>query len=103
MSLSLSATKIRELLSTLDERLIEEPCDHTYRICQRWAKDASIVWVDLLDVFEELGFFCDCEVAMNLEEEGLVVDNKDCKTPAANRWLLPPDFVPTETTASKIL
>ncbi len=59
------------------------------------------IWQDSLD---QASLFCDCEIVLNLDEEQCLLLNQDnLVAPSENRWLLPPNFLPTITKVEKML
>ena len=97
MALILRQSDAVELVEFVDAELESSPCDHTLRLTERWAAGRKVDWDDLLDVLEENGCFCDCEVVLNLP------DDRDIELPPGRRredqrnaWLLPPGFEVTE-------
>jgi len=87
---SLSRHQVEALCSFVDSRITIDDCDHTHRFTREWAATAGVDWDDLLDLLEEYGGYCDCEVVMNLPEDGDRT-TKAIKAPVANGdlWRLP--------------
>lgn len=72
-------------------------CDHSHRFTRQWAEAESIDWDDLLDVLEENGGHCDCEVLLNLPDDvDLVLHSKPLASQVDNPWVLPPGFFCSE-------
>lgn len=67
--LKLSRGSVESLCSFVDELVRSQGCDHTHRFSREWAATAAIGWDDLLDLLEQNGGYCDCEVVLNLPEE----------------------------------
>lgn len=93
MSLTLDAACVENLIAFVDRRVRSDGCDHTLRFTEEWARQESIDWHDLLDILEENGGFCDCEVVLNLPD-GAELQSPPAPKPAErpNAWLLPPAF-----------
>ncbi|WP_013627098.1 DUF2695 domain-containing protein [Rubinisphaera brasiliensis] len=104
MDVVLNANQVTGLVRRVDDEVRASGCDHTHRFTAEWARERSIAWDDLLDALEQNGAFCDCEVALNLEEDRpLSVETHALAVEGSNRWLLPPSFTPSVTVVSKIL
>lgn len=93
MSLTLDASRVENLILFVDRYVRRDGCDHTLRFAEEWARQESVDWHDLLDILEDNGGYCDCEVVLNLP------DGRDLQGPPApkpaertNLWLLPPAF-----------
>lgn len=100
----LSPQQVAHLIDHVDEYVQSEGCDHTTRFASRWAEENHVPWQDLQNTFDQESLFCDCEIALNLDEERPLVLNQDkLVVPSENRWLLPPNFQPTITKVEKIL
>ncbi len=69
--LTIDQDQLEQLLDYVDERLGEQPCDHTARHAQRWAQSHRIEWETLAEGLQEFGGYCDCEIVMNVEPEAI--------------------------------
>lgn len=69
--LTIDQDQLEQLLDYVDERLGEQPCDHTARHAQRWAQSHRIEWETLAEGLLEFGGYCDCEIVMNVEPEAI--------------------------------
>ena len=67
--LTLDRPALDRLLDHLDERL-SEPCDHTLRFTEEWARGESRDWPALEAALADAGGGCDCEVLANVDPEG---------------------------------
>jgi len=43
-------------------------CDHSLRYTAQWLREQHKAVADNLEMLEELGAYCDCEVLLNIEE-----------------------------------
>jgi hypothetical protein len=93
MSLTLDASRVENLISFVDRHVRSDGCDRTHRFTAEWARQESVDWNDLLDILEENGGYCDCEVVLNLPD-GTDLQSPPMPKPAgrSNAWLLPPAF-----------
>lgn len=69
--LTIDQDQLEQLLDYVDERLGEQPCDHTARHAHRWAQSHRIEWETLAEGLQEFGGYCDCEIVMNVEPEAI--------------------------------
>ena len=89
----LSRQEVDSLCSFVDERIRQQGCDHTHRFSREWAALKSFGWDELLDLLEQYGGHCDCEVFLNLPEEIEVEWVETATEPARpNLWRLPVNF-----------
>ena len=67
----LTADQVYELFQFLDFHLRDEGCDHTRRFTQEWlaANVDPSLHEDILIEMEDMGGFCDCEIALNCYED----------------------------------
>jgi len=65
----LAQNQADNLVNYVESNLNKKACDHSYKHSLKWAKKNKINKNDFIDVLEENGCFCDCEVIMNLPEE----------------------------------
>ncbi len=82
----LTENKINELCIFIESKAENIGCDHSLKFTFEWAERNGVNKDDLIDVLELNGGFCDCEVTMNLPEDGdleIEVENKqiDSKNP----------------------
>lgn len=68
--LPIDRDQFRSLLSYVDEMLAIRGCDNTLQHAQTWARAHDIGWARLSRSLRGLGGFCDCEIGMNVAEEG---------------------------------
>ncbi|MGD9126472.1 MAG: DUF2695 domain-containing protein [Planctomycetia bacterium] len=93
MPFELKANDILDLLEYIAEKLEDNACDESLRFTLEWASKREVNQEDLVDLLQENGSFCDCEVVLNISpdddlsliEEEAVLDSRD-------PWKLPPDF-----------
>lgn len=89
----LSRQEVDSLCSFVDERIRQQGCDHTHRFSREWAALKSFGWDELLDLLEQYGGHCDCEVFLNLPEEIEVEWVETATEPTRpNLWRLPVNF-----------
>jgi hypothetical protein len=65
--LPIDAEQLDALLDYLDEKLGDEPCDHTTRHAERWAATHGIDSARLDEGLQEFGGYCDCEILANVD------------------------------------
>jgi len=100
----LSLQQISQFIDHIDAHVQSEGCDHTTRFASRWAEQNQVPWQDLQDALDQASVFCDCEIALNLDEgQPLFLKQDKLVAPFENRWLLPPNFQSTITKVEKIL
>lgn len=93
MSFKLTREQIDSCINTLEEQFKRTPCDHTRRHTKAWAERSSINWDDLLDLLDEHGGFCDCEVVLNLpSNEDLELSDDPAPGDGQNPFLIPKSF-----------
>lgn len=66
----LNKTQVKKLISFLETKLEEEPCNHTMRYTEKWIRencDSGKVEAVITEI-NEMGGYCDCEVLMNCYE-----------------------------------
>lgn len=99
----LSRDRVEDLLRYLGDHLGDHPCDHTLRLTRRWAKSASVDWLELQNGLDANGGFCDCEVVLNLPETALFVTRAPVRFVGAYSWCLPPHFrIPPASTTYRL-
>lgn len=104
--IKITSIQIENLKAFIEKKLDSSTCDHSLRFAKTWADSNSVDFNDLIDILEENGGFCDCEVVMNLPDNGdLVIDENSQTVDTINPWKLPKDYVPIdkEKQYSKIL
>ena len=94
MSLVLQPETVELLRDFVDERVRAEGCDHSRRFSCQWATENGVDEIELCDVLDNYGGFCDCEVVLNVPEDVELVAAPDRQAVPKNPWLLPPNFVP---------
>jgi hypothetical protein len=100
----LSLQQVSQFIDHVDAHVQSEGCDHTTRFASRWAEQNQVPWQDLQDALDQASVFCDCEIALNLDEgQPLFLDQDKLIAPLENRWLLPPNFQSSSTKVEKIL
>jgi hypothetical protein len=68
-SLPMPADLFHQLFEMLDERLIEDGCDHSLRWTEEFLSGSEVDTDAVLAWLAEHGGFCDCEVLANVEDE----------------------------------
>ncbi len=102
--IKISRTEINSLKSYIEKKLELKPCDHSLRFAKEWAGLNNFDLNDLVDILEENGGFCDCEVRMNLpEKEDLIIQNSKQNIDNNNPWKLPKDYILKEKFFTKVL
>jgi hypothetical protein len=56
---------LESLFTSVETRVGEKGCDHTYRFTDRWLSEHKQPRASVLEWLEEHGGFCDCEVVAN--------------------------------------
>ena len=98
MPFVLDRLRTASLCAFVDQRVQRQGCDHSHRFSREWAAAESIPWDDLLDILEDNGAHCDCEVVLNLpEDENVRLPQTTPTASDGNPWLLPPGFVGSKT------
>ncbi len=93
MILVLTRKQVEGLKEFVDALVNRDGCDHSHRFSRQWAEVESIAWDDLLDILEENGGHCDCEVVLNLPEDAdLALRPSSLESPTNNPWCLPDSF-----------
>ena len=83
------------LVQDLEARVADEGCDHTLSKTRSWVEDRSIDWDDVLDILEQNGCFCDCEVMYNLPTDHDVEFDCSGDLPRSeDPYLIPEKFQP---------
>jgi hypothetical protein len=59
--------QLKSLMEHLDERLVDDPCDHTLRLTSRWTADNGVDIESLEESLAHFGGGCDCEVLANVD------------------------------------
>jgi DNA polymerase I-like protein with 3'-5' exonuclease and polymerase domains len=72
-SLPIAADHFFSLFNVLNEKLEDEPCDHTLRFTEQYLNRHQLPLHSVISWLNENGGYCDCEVLLNVEEkfEGL--------------------------------
>ena len=97
MPQELSKKQAESLIDYIQEKLASSPCDHSRKNTKKWAEKNDFDWDDLIDLLDENGAFCDCEVTFNLPEgQDIRLSNNPEDLDDGNPWKLPPNFVVTD-------
>lgn len=67
--------ELNDLLNWVDTEVQSSGCDHTHRHTRTWLKEHGHPPARTIGALLALGGFCDCEVAMNVETEGIYPRN----------------------------
>lgn len=82
------------LVEFLEEKLATKACNHKLTFAIEWAKTNKIDLEDFEDLMIENGCGCDCEVLLNLPEEGDIgFEEKERKEDNSNPFKVPTIFV----------
>lgn len=93
----LTEDQVNELCVYIEERIEETACDHSLKNTFEWAEKNGIHQDDLIDILDTYGGSCDCEVTMNLPEEGnLEIETKNNLSDLQNPYKTPANFQPIE-------
>jgi len=93
MMFQLTRDQIERLRDYVNALVQRDGCDHTRRFSRQWAEAESVDWDELLDILEEKGGYCDCEVVLNLlEDVDLAARLRGVDTRKDNPWSLPASF-----------
>ena len=68
--LPITRDEFRSLLRFVEEMLAIRGCDNTLSHAQTWARAYGVPWARLARGLRGIGGFCDCEIGMNVVEEG---------------------------------
>jgi hypothetical protein len=68
--LPIDRDRFRSLLRYVDEMCSLHGCDNSLQHAETWARANGVSWSDLSRGLRALGGFCDCEIGMNVAEEG---------------------------------
>lgn len=68
--LPITQDQFRSLLRFVEEMLAMRGCDNTLSHAQTWARAYGVPWARLARSLRGIGGFCDCEIGMNVVEEG---------------------------------
>lgn len=69
--LPMPADLFHQLFNTLNDRLGEQPCDHSLRVTEAFLEESDIDADAVIEWLAEHGGICDCEVIANVEEHFL--------------------------------
>ncbi len=69
MDIALRRNQAQDLIAFVERRLSKNPCDHSLMHAIEWANINHVDYVDLIDILEDNGAFCDCEVVLNLPND----------------------------------
>ncbi len=67
----LSRAQLEALVEYVDVRIVVDGCDHTTRFARQWTLDRGLDWEAVAEGLAEFGGYCDCEVVINCDPEGL--------------------------------
>jgi hypothetical protein len=56
------------MFDMLDEKLGQQPCDHSRRLTEAWLTDQRVDPAPVLEWLAKHGGNCDCEVLANVEQ-----------------------------------
>lgn len=103
MTLALDEIIVGQMIDFVDRHVRRDGCDHTHRFASQWSQEQNIDWDGLLDLLEQRGAFCDCEIVLNLRGSNLVLESELIAEDKENRWLMPPNFTCVLQTTDRIL
>ena len=67
----LEENELDALLTWVDVKIQRSGCDHTHRFTKTWLTEHGHPQTRAIGALMALGVFCDCELAMNVETEGI--------------------------------
>lgn len=67
----LEKAELESLLDRVDLAVQEHGCDHSHKHTRSWLREHGKPEVRVVGALMALGGFCDCEVAMNVEPDGI--------------------------------
>lgn len=67
--------ELNDLLNWVDTEVQSSGCDHTHRHTRTWLQEHEHPSTRTIGALMALGGFCDCEVTMNVETEGIYPRN----------------------------
>ena len=86
----LTQVQVEDLILYVEGQLDVHLCDHSLKWTLEWAKLNHQNFDDLIDVLDENGCFCDCEVILNVPEEGnLILEEKVSSIDLVNPFKIP--------------
>jgi hypothetical protein len=93
MNIILKNKQAQDLISFVDLRLQENPCDHSLKHTAEWANINNFNYDDLIDLLDANGGFCGCEVTYNLPDDGdIFLKETDAEIDKNNPWKIPQSF-----------
>lgn len=93
MNITLTKKQAWNLISFVEQRLSEKTCDHSLTYTTLWSEKADFDYVNLFDILEENGSFCDCEVVFNLpNDRDIVLPVRSKGFDRNNPWKIPISF-----------
>lgn len=66
----LTQQQANSLIDYVENALATSPCSHQLHFASEWGKQNGLDWEDLEDLLHEHGCGCDCEVVLNLPDDG---------------------------------
>ncbi len=94
----LTKTQISSLIEFIESKLEVGSCDHSLKLAIEWANRENYDNDNLVDILEENGGYCDCEVVMNLSgEQDLILENEEKIIDYNNLWRIPNDYKISDT------
>jgi hypothetical protein len=98
MDITLTKNQAQDLISFVDFKLSKDPCDYSLRHATQWAKINQIDYDDLIDILEDNGGYCDCEVVLNLPDDREInVSTERNSRDKNNPWKIPIHFKITDS------
>lgn len=71
MRMPLEEVQLESLIQWLDTEIQRSGCDHTHKLTRSWLREHGFAPTRTIGSLMALGGFCDCEVALNVETEGV--------------------------------
>ena len=79
-----SCVTYAEYFDYVEDRLVEEPCDRTFRHTKTFAEEHGLSFEKLAQILRETGSYCDCQVPYNSVRhipDDAVIGQETFKTP----------------------
>jgi len=90
----LTQKQANELIGFVEEKLAAKACNHKLTFTMQWAKENKIDLDDFEDLMVEQGCGCDCELVLNLYDEGdLELEENERNGDDKNPFKVPSIFV----------
>lgn len=90
----LTEQQANDLIAFVEDKLTAKSCNHQLTFAMQWAKENKIDLEDFENLMVEQGCGCDCEVVLNLPDDGdLELEEKERSADDKNPFKVPTLFV----------